>query len=392
MSYRKFQADYLFDGYNLLNEEQVLITKADGTIEKIIHPGEAGEEVEKLKGLLSPGFVNCHCHLELSHLKGRTPMKSGLVEFVLFVVSQRKNDPVEIMDCIKSAEEEMLAAGIIAVGDICNTSDTLTQKSGKHLAYYNFIELAGWLPDQAHKRFDSGRSLYDQFAKMTGSEDHLSLSPHAPYSVSNPLWKLLGTRFPQKTITIHNQESAAEDAYFISGHGELTEMFRKMEIETTHFSGTGTRSLPYYLPLLGQAQNIILVHNTYTSAGDLSMANKFSRNLFFCLCPNANLYIENRLPDIPEMIRLNANIVIGTDSLASNLQLSVLEEMKTIKKYFPEIELSRLLKWATSNGARALQLENELGDFKKGKKPGLVLIESAGKELIDKDSQCRRIL
>jgi cytosine/adenosine deaminase-related metal-dependent hydrolase len=70
----------------------------------------------------------------------------------------------------------------------------------------------------------------------------------------------------------------------------------------------------------------------------------------------------------------------------------VLEEMKTIKKYFPEIELSRLLKWATSNGARALQLENELGDFKKGKKPGLVMIESAGKELIDKDSRCRRIL
>ncbi len=319
-------------------------------------------------------------------------MKTGLVEFVLSVMGKRENDPGEILESIQAAEKEMLAAGIVAVGDICNTSHTLAQKSGKRLQYYNFIELAGWQPDQAGSRFDSGKSLYNQFAEMAGDEDHLSISPHAPYSVSNPLWKLLGDGFPQKTITMHNQETAAEDAFFISGCGGLTGMYRKMKIDIGDFCGTGAGSLPYCLPLLGRAKNIILVHNTYSSVKDLAMAVNFSRNLFFCLCPNANLFIEDRLPDIAEMIRLNANIVIGTDSLASNRQLSVLEEMKTIRKNFPEIEVSRLLKWATSNGACALQYENELGDFKKGKKPGIVIIESPGNGLIDQESSCRRIL
>ncbi len=392
MSYRKFKADYLFDGYDLLNDENVLITKGDGTIEGIVNQRDAGEDPEKLTGILSPGFVNAHCHLELSHLKGRIPMKTGLVEFVLSVVAQRKNVPGEILESIQAAEKEMLEAGIVAVGDICNTSDTLAQKSGKQFYYYNFIELAGWQADQARSRFDFGKSLYDRFAEMAGDEDHLSICPHAPYSVSNPLWKLLGDGFPQKTITMHNQETATEDAFFISGRGGLTEMYKRMKIDITDFSGTGMGSLPYCLPMLERAKNIILVHNTYSSAEDLDMAGNFNRNLFFCLCPNANLFIEDRLPDIPEMIRLNANIVIGTDSLASNHRLSVLEEMKTIRKYFPDIEVSCLLKWATSNGARALQYENELGDFKKGKKPGIVIIESRRNELIDQESSCRRIL
>jgi cytosine/adenosine deaminase-related metal-dependent hydrolase len=392
MSYRKFKADYLFDGYKQLDDSHVLVTDEDGTVREIVDHTEAGEGVEMLKGLLSPGFINCHCHLELSHLRGLIPMKTGLVDFVFSIVSQRKADYEEILASIESAEEEMLAGGIVAVGDICNTSDTLAQKSAGRISYYNFIELAGWLPGQAQSRFNSGKALYEQFAKMTGNTAHLSINPHAPYSVSSGLWDLLKTDFIHKTITIHNQETAAEDVFFISAAGALTSMYTMMKIDNTHFSATGTRSLPYYLHQLGAAKNILLVHNTFTAKEDLVLATAFSRNLFFCLCPNANLYIEDHLPDIPAMMQLGGNMVMGTDSLASNCQLSVLEEIKTIKKKFPAIETESLLQWATSNGARALQYENKLGDFKKGKKPGIVLIDFKGKDPIDNESSCRRIL
>ena len=77
------------------------------------------------------------------------------------------------------------------------------------------------------------------------------------------------------------------------------------------------------------------------------------------------------------------NIVLGTDSLASNDQLCILEEMKTLQNNFKELDLATLLKWATSNGSRALQMDNKLGSFEKGKKPGLVLIEGAGWFAID---------
>jgi cytosine/adenosine deaminase-related metal-dependent hydrolase len=285
----------------------------------------------------------------------------------------------------------MLENGIVAVGDICNTADTFAQKSGEGLAWYNFIELAGWQPGQAQQRFAAGELLYQQFAEITDAANHISLVPHAPYSVSPELWDLLKTGFLQKTITIHNQETAAEDAFFISGGGELPRMYEMMKI-AVDFKAPGSTSLPWYLPQLEQAENILLVHNTYSSKKDLQLAVAFSPDLFFCLCPNANLYIEDRLPDIPAMLDLQANMVIGTDSLASNQQLSILEEIKTIKKHFPAIGNASLLQWATSNGARALQFDDRFGDFKKGKQPGIVLISSEGDDILGDASACRRIL
>jgi cytosine/adenosine deaminase-related metal-dependent hydrolase len=353
---------------------------------------EAGEGIEVLDGWISPGFVNCHCHLELSHLKGRIPMNTGLVDFVLSVMGSRAAAREEIQEAIEEAETEMLAAGIVAVGDICNTPDTLQQKSARRMAYYHFIELAGWVPSQAAGRFDAGSMLYRQFAQMEGNDHHLSISPHAPYSVSAALWDLLKPGFAEKTVSIHNQETAAEDAFFISKKGGLTCLYEKMKVDNQHFSPPGTTSLTHYLPELRAARNILLIHNTYTSADDIARAAGFSPTLFFCVCPNANLYIENRLPDIPAMIRAGGQLVIGTDSLASNRQLSVLEEMKTVKKQFPEIETGRILQWATSAGAKALQLEEKLGDFKPGKKPGIIRIDAGKEDPLAPGIGCVRIL
>jgi len=127
MSYRKLKADYLFDGFEMYLDS-VLICLQDGTIEAIVDEKQAGDDLEKFSGIICPGFINCHCHLELSHLKGLIPEKQGLVNFVLSVVNSR-NQPEELkQEAIRSAESEMLEAGIVAVGDICNTSDTLVLK------------------------------------------------------------------------------------------------------------------------------------------------------------------------------------------------------------------------------------------------------------------------
>ncbi len=130
MSYRKLKADYLFDGFKM-HKNKVLICAQDGVIESIINEEQAGEGLEKFSGILSPGFINCHCHLELSHLKGQIVEKQGLVDFVLSVVRSR-NLPEEIkLDAMCSAESEMLKSGIVAVGDICNSTDTRILKSEK---------------------------------------------------------------------------------------------------------------------------------------------------------------------------------------------------------------------------------------------------------------------
>ena len=139
-------------------------------------------------------------------------------------------------------------------------------------------------------------------------------------------------------------------------------------------------SIRSFLPYLNQAQRLILVHNTFTNADDLAFAQEHAAahlsGLFFCLCPNANLYIENRMPPVEMFIKANAQIVLGTDSYSSNWQLSIASEIRTIRKELPEIPLQLILQWATVNGARALERDDVLGSFEPGKKPGIVLLDN----------------
>jgi aminodeoxyfutalosine deaminase len=390
MSFRKFKADYLFDGFKMRPGNPVLICQNDGRIEDIVEENQAGSGLEVLQGMISPGLVNCHCHLELSHLKGLIAEKQGLVDFVLSVVLQR-NLPEEVRtEAIFQAESQMIDSGIVAVGDICNGSDTLPAKSARRLDYYNFIELLGWVPQQAVSRFESAKKLADLFQEK--GQEKLSLSPHAPYSVSEELWNLISPGFQGKTITIHNQESKAENEFFLGKRGDLTRMYERMKIDSGFFNPPGTTSLSYFLPKLKGAARLLLVHNTYMEEPDLIGARNFQDQLFFCLCPNANIYIEDHLPDIPMFVKNKARLALGTDSLASNHQLNILEEIKTIKNNFPSIPTADMLVWATSNGAAALSLDETLGDFSKGKKPGVVHIGPLSQGEINTLSTSRRIL
>ena len=97
MGLRKFKADQLFDGYRLFNKDKVLITDESGKVQDIVAASEAGEDVESFSGILSPGLINCHCHLELSHLKNVIPPHIGLIEFLCSVVTKR-DFPREVID------------------------------------------------------------------------------------------------------------------------------------------------------------------------------------------------------------------------------------------------------------------------------------------------------
>jgi cytosine/adenosine deaminase-related metal-dependent hydrolase len=126
MNRRKLKADRILDGYRFL-EDHVLIISMDGIIEDLVPLSAAGLDVEEMEGLLCPGFINTHCHLELSHMKGRIPEKTGLVDFVFKVVTERHHGEEEILQAIAEAEEEMIGSGIVAVGDICNNKLTIPQ-------------------------------------------------------------------------------------------------------------------------------------------------------------------------------------------------------------------------------------------------------------------------
>jgi len=392
MSYRKFKADYLFTGKELLEANHVLVTDTGGTILDVVAEDEAGQGVEELKGILSPGFINAHCHLELSHLKNIIPEKTGLVDFVFKVVTGRHFNENEILDSIKMAEDEMLQCGIVAVGDICNNALSLLQKSDNRLKYYNFIEISGWHPGIAEIRFEKSKLYYDEFIQKN---QKASLVPHAPYSVSKNLWGKITPFFTQNVVSIHNQETPGEDDFFLKGTGSLVDMYKMMKIDNSFYQPQKIRSLQTYFKNFSEASSVILVHNTFTKQDDLEYINKEKTHdqlVSFCVCANANLYIENTLPPVEMLWKNECNIVIGTDSLASNHQLNILEELKTISKNFSNIPIETLLQWATINGAMALQMENKLGSFEKGKQPGVVLIENVIDKKFTQSSFAKRIL
>jgi len=385
MAFQKFRGDQLFDGYGMLDQQHVLITTEQGIIVDIIHPDEAGDDVQKFAGILCPGFINCHCHLELSHMKGRIPEGTGLIPFVTRIIKDRHYAEDEILKAVEKAESEMLSEGIVAVGDICNNTFTLPQKLKERIIYHNFVEASGVVPAMADLRFERAVDIFKTYELHSPFLFSNSIVPHAPYSVSAELWKKV-IHFPgNNLLTIHNQETRSENELFIAKQGEFLQFYQELNIDYSHIQPSGKTSLQTYLEKFLSDQQLILVHNIYTSPDDIAYCNSQNRDgkIFWCLCPNANLYINGELPDLK--LFASTSVVLGTDSLASNRQLSILAEMRALRDHFPFVGTEKLFSWATINGAKALQLDDRLGSFEKGKKPGLVICEATL-------SACRRLL
>ena len=351
----------------------MLITKSGGTVEAIVPASEAGDGIEILEGIVSPGFINAHCHIELSHFKGMIPEHSGLVDFVQQVMSRRtEKTSEEKQAAMQAAQQELYESGTVAVGDICNTADSIALKQHSPLYWHSFIELTGFVDAAAQKRMQDAQVVLQQFKReLSACNYQFSIAPHAPYSVSKTLFQLINEQTAGQLITIHNQETAAEDELYTTGRGGFLELYKNFGIDIHGFQPTGRSGLQSWLPYFTQQQKIISVHNSFTTQDDIHFAKN---RLSYCLCPNANLYIENVLPPVTLLMKNDCHIVLGTDSYASNHQLNMMAEINTMQQHFPQIPLETMLQWATINGARALGIDHNFGSFDKGKQPGLLLI------------------
>lgn len=329
-------------------------------------------DVKSLTGVLIPGFINTHCHLELSHLLDVIPQKTGLVDFITKVIEGRGNDSEKIVSAMKSADRAMFENGIQAVGDHANTSVSAAIKSESDITYHTFVEIIGLKEDEVAAKIDEARDVEFYF-----DPNHSSITPHAPYSCSKSLFKAYKKSISEDNIiSIHNQESEEENKLFRYRTGEFLKFYERLGFDIAGFKAQARNSIQSYLNYLPASNKTILVHNTFTSIKDLDFVTRMGRKVTLCLCPNANLYIENVLPKVHLFMNHKFDIAIGTDSLASNDKLSILEELKTIHNANRELNFLETIKWATINGAKALGLDKEIGSLEIGKKPGLVLLKN----------------
>lgn len=187
------------------------------------------------------------------------------------------------------------------------------------------------------------------------------------------MFQLLNDKTAGQLISIHNQEAAAENELYENKSGDFLNLYKNFGIDISSFAATGKTSVQSWLPYFTNNQSILSVHNTFTSEDDIATSYQLSA-INYCICINANLYIEDSLPPLKLLMDNDCNIVLGTDSYASNHHLNMYEEIKTIQQHFSEIPLETILQWATSNGANVLGIENKYGKFDTGKQPGIVLI------------------
>lgn len=368
-------AKQIHDGHQWLPENSVIEVTETGRI-AAVHNGPVAGSVY-YDGILAPGFVNVHCHLELSHMKGVVPEHTGLIPFLKTIPKHRNDHTAEEKKTARhEALNEMLQNGIVAVGDIANTTDTTDLRMLDNIHWYTFVESIGFTPANADRSFGYALQSYSTFAEQQ-PQTHIvnqTIVPHAPYSVSIPLFKLIDNHLPGAPISIHNQESEEENKYFVSKEGAVGDLLHTLGIDDSNFEPTGVSSLQSYLQWMTDRHPFIFVHNTRTNRDDIHFAKARIKHCYWCLCPNANIYIEHRLPDIDMLINEGVTICTGTDSLASNHELSILSELFTIKQNYPDISWETLLQWGTYNGACALQMQDTIGAISAGKVPGIVQI------------------
>ncbi|CAH1001998.1 Adenosine deaminase [Neolewinella maritima] len=369
-----FTADYVYPIASPPIRNGIVEVDEGGTILSVTDP--IGPEFtapavppQRVDGILIPGFINAHCHLELSHLRGKSATGKTLLPFLVDVITLRESTQQAIDQAIAEQDRQMWERGIQAVGDICNKLDTAEVKRVSPITYYSFVEMFDFLqPDRAEASYAMYRPVYD------GQPAPKSAVPHAPYTVSDALYPLINQlNTNSETVSIHNQETVAEDRLFQTGEGPFRDFFTGFGATLDHFDAPGTPSIYHALQRMDPAKRTLFVHNTLTTEEAILAAQAWGENgVYWATCPNANLYIENRLPRYDRFLNTGAKVCVGTDSLTSNWQLDILEELRTITRYQSYVPFAALLRWATLNGAEALQLDDRMGSLEVGKRPGLL--------------------
>jgi len=374
---RKISASFIFTNKNEFLRNGILVLDDNNVVTEVIDTsGEITETpfLEYYNGIIVPGFVNTHCHLELSYLRGEFQQTENLVGFVLQMLQKRENNYENRIERINCGDREMQLNGIVGCGDISNTNTSFETKAKSKLQYHTFIEVLGLNERKTEHLFNEAKELLNLATNCRIG--NLSIVPHAAYSVEPNFLKYIFEYSIERNsiISIHNQESEEENSIFTNNPGELAEILKQVGWKKESFPNTNSSSFVSIAPYFPKQNNLLFIHNIFTKREDIELAQKLFKNRYWVFCPKSNLYITKRLPDISLFEKEHDRICLGTDSLASNDSLSILEEMKILPSRFSKLQLNYLLQWATINGAKALGMDTELGSFEKGKKPGVNLL------------------
>lgn len=378
MDIRRIAASFVYtlDADEPIKNGYVEYDAADG---RIVAVGECGPDDEVLSGAIVPGFVNSHCHIELSHLHGKFRKGTGMAGFIDQINALRDWAGADVKARLTQEwMDKMWKDGVSAMSDISNDDSSFKVKSSHKLYTRTFLEVFGSEPEMCEGVMADVTALK---AAADAEGIDAAPTPHSCYTMSPQLLSASSAAgLESGYLSYHSQESQEEEDLLISGSGAMYENRKRSGMSTPPV--TGESSLKYFIDRLAAAkpapydEHILLVHNVCLNQEDIDAAKKVMNNVYWAICPLSNIFIHNALPPVPLMRRNGLAITVGTDSLSSNDDLDMVKELVCIRQNFSEIPMNEILVWACLNGARFLSKEKALGSLTPGKTPGIVFVSN----------------
>ena len=375
---KRIAAKYL---YPLTSTEPVVNgfveMEEDGTVIRTGVCADPAAEPVYYDGAVVPGFVNAHCHIELSYMKGLFRKGTGMAGFIDQINELRDTKSMEekVRD-LTVAMDSLWKQGVVAMADISNCADSFAVKARHPMYTRTFLEVFGTEPEDCDAVMDGVRKL-KKVADCFGID--AAPTPHACYTMSPELVTAVSVEgLKSGFLSFHSEETEEEEEMLKYGSGKMWENRRNAGMSVPPV--TGKSSLLYFIDRLLEGhpapfeEHILLVHECCMDQEGIDAVKAVMKHPFVAVCPLSNLFIHNALPPIDLMRRNALKICVGTDSLSSNDDLRIVDELYCLQRNFPEVPLGELLTWASRNGAEFLA-KPEFGTLETGKRPGLVFID-----------------
>jgi len=332
------------------------------------HAKPSGSDVRVIdwgKALIMPGLVNSHTHLELSLLAGCIRETTSFVEWLSQVIQERRAwTPEHYADSIRAGAARALRSGTTLVADISASGLSRQALQPERIRKAVFEEAVGLAPEQA------AESVAAVERRLQGAEPDplitLGVSPHAPYSVSPKLYRELAALARRRGIlmTTHVAETREELEFLESGTGPFTGFLSSLGALPDGWVPPKLDPVPYLEVLGVLEQSPLLAHCNYLDSHSVAIIQRTRSSVAFC--PRSHAYFGHENHPVRQCLDLGINVALGTDSLASNDSLSMIDEMRFLYRTRRDLKCEEIFRMATLNGATALNLGRVLGRLRRG--------------------------
>lgn len=343
---------------------------------------------------ISPGMMNCHCHLELSALRGKVDKGSSFADWIFNLLRGRRGwDRRRYRESAREGVMELIRYGTTFVADVTYSGESIGPLISSGIRGVVFYELLGLDPISARIRMGMARG----WLRKAGKHSYVGLSPHAPYSVSGWLYRkaIKLAELERIPIATHVSETKEELELFLNRTGPLKRMIDMIPGSRLFWRPPRMSPMKYIMSLGYSRTKGLIIHANYLSEEEIELVAMSGCPVVYC--PRSASFFGHESHPVERIMGSGGKVVLGTDSLASNRSLSMIEEIRELLRRHGSIPPRKALEMVTKDAADALGLSTKVGKLEAGmeadisafeildsgwKDPYLVLIEGTNPESI----------